>query len=96
MLRIARIILIVLALFLGMMFALFNAGTVTVDYLFGNLQISLVALLILDLLVGLAVGAMIYAPRVLSLKIELDRVKKKLTAAEGELRNLRNLPIRDA
>jgi lipopolysaccharide assembly protein A len=96
MFRVARIILIVLALFLGMMFALFNAGSVTVDYLFGSLQISLVALMILDLLVGLAIGAVIYAPRVISLKLELDRLKKKLSTAEGELRNLRNLPIRDA
>jgi uncharacterized integral membrane protein len=96
MLRISRIILIVVALFLGMMFALFNSQSVPVDYLFGKLEISLVALLILDLLVGVAIGAVVYAPQLISLKLELQRYKKKLTTTENELRELRNLPIRDA
>jgi uncharacterized integral membrane protein len=96
MLRFSRIILIVLALFMGMMFALFNAESVTVDYLFGSLRISLVALLILDLLVGLAIGVVIYTPKIMTQKMETDRIRKKLAAAESELRELRNLPIRDA
>jgi uncharacterized integral membrane protein len=96
MLRTARIILIVLALFLGMMLAMVNARPVEVDYLFGSKNMPLIALLILDLVVGLAIGAVIYAPKVLTLRLELDRTRKKLANAETELRNLRNLPVRDA
>jgi putative membrane protein len=96
MLRISRIILIVLALFLGMMLAMVNAESVKVDYLFGEKNLPLIALLIIDLLIGLAIGAVIYAPKLLALRIELDRNKKKLAAAETELRNLRNLPAKDA
>ncbi len=96
MLRILRVALVVVALLVGMMFALFNAGHVTVDYLFGSLDISLVALLMLDLLLGLALGALIYLPRQIALRLDLERTRKKLVAAENEIRNLRNLPIQDA
>lgn len=96
MLRILRMALVLVALLVGMMFALFNAGQVTVDFLFGSLEIPLVALLIINLLLGLAVGMLIYLPRQLALRLELDRTRKKLAAAETEIRNLRNLPIQDA
>lgn len=96
MLRILRFALVIVALAVGMMFALFNVGTVTVDFLFGELEISLVALLVLDLLLGLGLGALIYMPKQLALRLELDRNRKKLAAAETEIRNLRNLPIQDA
>lgn len=96
MLRILRIALVIVALAVGMMFALFNVSSVTVDFLFGSLEISLVALLVLDLLLGLALGALIYLPKQLTLRLELERTRKKLIAAETEIRNLRNLPIQDA
>src|SRR5688500_11172875 len=96
MLRFLRFALVIVALAVGMMFALFNVGSVTVDYLFGSLEISLVALLVLDLLLGLALGALIYLPRQLGLRLELERTRKKLATAEIEIRNLRNLPIKDA
>ncbi len=96
MLRIIRIALIVVALLVGMMFALFNADSVTVDLLFDSFDIPLVALLMLDLLLGLALGALIYLPKQLALRLELDRTRKKLDTAQTEIRNLRNLPIQDA
>lgn len=96
MLRFFRFALVIVALAVGMMFALFNVGSVTVDYLFGSLEISLVALLVLDLLLGLALGALIYLPKQLGLRLELERTRKKLATAELEIRNLRNLPIKDA
>lgn len=96
MLRILRIALIIVALGVGMMFALFNVSLVKVNFLFDTLEISLVALLILDLLFGLALGALIYLPKQLTLRLELERTRKKLITAETEIRNLRNLPIQDA
>jgi uncharacterized integral membrane protein len=96
MLRTLRILLVVVALVLGMLFALLNHETVTVDLLFDQIQLPLVALLILNLLLGLGVGALIYLPRQIALRLELERARKKLDAAETEIRNLRNLPIQDA
>lgn len=96
MLQMLRIVLVVLALLVGMMFALLNHESVTVNLLFDQFQLPLVALLIINLLLGLAVGMMIYLPRQLALRLELERARKKLTVAEAEVRNLRNMPIQDA
>jgi uncharacterized integral membrane protein len=96
MLRLFRITLVVLALGLGMVFALLNHETVTIDLLFDQFQPPLVALLIVNLLLGLGLGALIYLPCLLALRLELERTRKKLAAAEAEVRNLRNLPIQDA
>ena len=94
--RTLRMVLIALALLVGMMFALMNHESVTVDLLFDQFQLPLVALLIINLLLGLVVGMLIYLPRQLALRLELDRTRKKLVTAETEIRNLRNLPIQDA
>lgn len=96
MVRALRIFLVVAALLLGMLFALLNHETVTVDLLFDQFNSPLVALLIVNLLLGLGIGALIYLPRQIALRLELERTRKKLNAAEAEIRNLRNLPIRDA
>ena len=96
MLRMLRMVLVVLALLVGMMFALMNHESVTVDLLFEQFQLPLVALLIINLLLGLVVGMLVYLPRQLALRLELDRTRKKLVTAETEIRNLRNLPIQDA
>ncbi|MGH8561834.1 MAG: lipopolysaccharide assembly protein LapA domain-containing protein [Nevskiales bacterium] len=96
MLRMLRMVLVVLALLAGMMFALMNHESVTVNLLFDQFQLPLVALLIINLLLGLAIGMLIYLPRQLTLRLELERTRRKLATAETEIRNLRNLPIQDA
>lgn len=96
MLRILRTVLVILALLLGMVFALMNHESVTVDLLFDQFVLPLVALLIINLLLGLVVGILIYLPRQLAMRLELERTRKKLAVAETEIRNLRNLPIQDA
>ncbi len=96
MLRMLRTILVILALLLGMVFALMNHESVTVDLLFDQFELPLVALLIINLLLGLIVGVLIYLPRLLAQRLELERTRKKLATAETEIRNLRNLPIQDA
>lgn len=96
MLRMLRTILVLLALLLGMVFALMNHQAVTVDLLFDQFELPLVALLIINLLLGLVIGILIYMPRQLALRLDLERTRKKLATAETEIRNLRNLPIQDA
>lgn len=96
MLRMLRFVLVVLALLVGMLFALMNHESVTVDLLFDQFELPLVALLIINLLLGLALGIVVYLPRQLALRLELERTRKKLATAETEIRNLRNLPIQDA
>jgi uncharacterized integral membrane protein len=96
MTRALRIFLVVAGLMLGMLFALLNHESVRIDLLFDQFHPPLVALLIVNLLLGLGIGALIYLPRQLALRLELERTRKKLVAAETEIRNLRNLPIKDA
>jgi uncharacterized integral membrane protein len=96
MFRLLRVVLVVVALVLGMVFALLNHESVTIDLLFDQFQPPLVALLIINLLIGLGIGALIYLPRQIALRLEIERTRKKLAAAEAEIRNLRNLPLKDA
>lgn len=96
MFRSLRVVLVVMALLVGMAFALMNHESVKVDLLFQQFELPLVALLIVNLLLGLGIGMLVYLPRQLSLRLELERARRKLAAAEAEIRNLRNLPIQDA
>jgi putative membrane protein len=81
---------------LGASTAFSNAGYVTFHYLFGVVQIRLILLLVAVFAVAVLISVLVFGVRVLALRGELRRVRRQLRDAETELKNLRNLPLRDA
>jgi uncharacterized integral membrane protein len=96
MLRFLVIALLVLFLVIGASFGYFNATPVEFNYLAGTIQIPLIALIIAEFVIAVLLTLLICFGRMLSLKSEIRRLRKQVQAAEAELKNLRDLPIRAA
>ncbi len=96
MLRILLILLLVLVLCLGASVGYYNSQQVEFDYLAGKIEVPLIALLIAEFGVAVLLTLLVCYARVFSLKSEIRRQRKQLRDAEAELKNLRNLPLKDA
>lgn len=81
---------------LGLFFGHANAAPVRFDYLFGTLELSLIAALLIAFGFGVLLSLLIALLRGLRLRGELRRTQRQLRDAEAELRNLRNLPVQAA
>lgn len=91
--RIVLMLLLVAVLVLGASIGYFNAQSVRFDYLFGEWQVPLIALLIADFALGVLIALVFASARILSLRLELRRLRSRVRDHETELRNLRNLPL---
>jgi uncharacterized integral membrane protein len=87
-----------LALFLvlGASIGYFNAQPVTFNYLAGQLEIPLIALIIGEFVIAVALTLLICFGRILGLKNEIRRLRKQVRDADAELKALRELPIQNA
>lgn len=86
----------VLVGFIGLAFAVLNAGTVELKYYLGTLSIPLALLLVITLLIGSLLGGAASVGFVLHQRRENARLQKKLALIETELKNLRVIPIKDS
>ncbi|TJY62218.1 LapA family protein [Sinimarinibacterium sp. CAU 1509] len=91
--RIVLLVLLIAVLVLGASIGYFNAQSVTFNYLLGEWQIPLIALLIADFAFGVLIALAVAAARILSLRLEVRRLRGRIRENEAELRNLRNLPV---
>lgn len=81
--------------FIGLAFAVLNAGTVELKYYLGTLSIPLALLLVITLLVGALLGGVASVGFILQQRRENNRLRKRLSLIETELKNLREIPIKD-
>lgn len=95
MLRLVKLIAVLMALALGITVAFFNAKPVSVNYLFGHIELSLVVVMIGAMIFGFALALVLCASHSWAMKLEARRLRRRLRDAETELKNLRNLPFRD-
>lgn len=86
-------ILVLLFSTLGIVIAYANNGQVRFDYLVGSVQLNQVSLLLFVFGFGVALTLIACAGRLLALRSEVRRVRRRLVDAEAELKNLRNLPV---
>lgn len=91
--RILLLVLLVAVLVLGASIGYFNAQSVRFDYLFGQWDVPLIALLIADFALGVLIALLLVSGRILSLRLEVRRLRNRVRDHEIELRNLRNLPL---
>ena len=65
------------------------------NYLAGDAEVPLVALLIGVFTAGVVLALLICAGRIIGLRAEIHRLRRKIQSAQSELKNLRNLPLKD-
>jgi len=75
----------------GAAIGFFNVDPVRFNYLIGIVEMPLIYLLLIELAVITVIGVAVFAGRVWSLKLEIRGLRKRLAAAEVELKNLRSL-----
>lgn len=95
-LRILALILVALFLVLGASIGYFNAQTVSFDYLAGTLELPLIALIIAEFVLTVLLTLLICMGRMLALKAEVRRLRKRAQGVDAELKALRELPVKDA
>jgi len=93
MLRYLLLALIVGLFGFGVVMGYGNAAPVHVNYLFGGADVSLIVLLLLVFLAGVALTLLICGAKYFAMLADLRRVRRQLRDVETELRNLRALPL---
>lgn len=91
MLRALVIAGLILVLLLGASIGYFNAQPVRFNYLAGEIELPLIALVIAEFVVAVLLTLLISFSRMLGLKGEIRRLRKQLGSAEAELKTLRDL-----
>lgn len=93
--RVLTLIAIVLVAFLGLAFAVLNAGAVEFKYYLGTFSLPLALLLVITLLIGAILGGLASVGVALRQRRENSRLRKRMSLIEAEVKNLREMPIRD-
>ena len=95
MVRIIYLILIMLLVIFGIVFAVLNAEPVKLNYYFGSSDVPLSLTLVLAMVVGAVLGVLASASLIISSKREATKLRKSVEVAEKEVANLRAIPLRD-
>ena len=95
MYRIFVTVVLVLVLCAGATIGYFNAQPIRFDYLAGQIELPLIALVLADFFIAVLLTLLVCGARTLALKGEARRLRKQLRDAETELKSLRNIPLKD-
>jgi len=93
--RLFMIIIYLFLVLLGVSFAALNANSVPVNLYFKTLNMPVSVLMTLMLGLGLVIGFLLFIGRYWRLKIEFIRIKNHLKLTEREIKNLRDIPLKD-
>lgn len=96
MLRIMILLVLSAVFVLGIVIGFHNAQPVVFNYLFGSVQLPLIALIAAEFVCVVVLTLIVVMARIVALKAESLRLRRQLRAAESELSTLRNLPVKDA
>lgn len=77
----------------GLAISYYNSDAVRFDYLAGEVEFPLMGLLVGAFVLGMLLAGALNLATQWTLKREARRLQKQLTAAEAELRTLRQLPL---
>ena len=93
--RLLGFLLLLVVVVVGLAFAVLNAQTVQLHYYFGSTDAPLSLVLVLVLAVGAVLGVVASLGMVVGQRRELGRLQRKVKVTEQELKNLREIPIKD-
>lgn len=92
--------LLILVLFiavgvLGLFLAMLNPYDVSFNYYLGEIKLPIAVLLVLTLAVGSVIGMLSNLLLLFSRRREVRRLRRRIRLQEQEIRNLRDIPLRD-
>lgn len=96
MIRLLVLGLLLTVLVFGVAIGFYNSAPVTFDYLAGQLQLPLIALVLGEFAVVTLLTLLVCGVRILRLQGEIRRLRRQIRDAQAELQSLRNLPLKDA
>lgn len=93
--RLLGTIVVLFVIAIGLSFAVLNAESVQVRYYLGEAQAPLALVIVLALSLGAILGVLASLGIVLSQKRRIGKLQRTVSVHEREIRNLRELPIKD-
>lgn len=95
MLRWIAIIFFLCVFVVALLLAYANGTTVQLDYLAGDIRVHLSSALLGAAIIGWLLGLLSSLAVIFRLKREAWKLKRSIRDAEAEIRNLRNLPLKN-
>ena len=92
--KIINFLLFLIVLVIGFLFTMLNSSSVELNYYYGLIELPLALVAMAALLAGVLLGLFVEFGKLIKLKSELSKTKRKLKKSEEELDSLRTLPIR--
>ena len=80
---------------LGIVFAVLNTETVSLNYYFGRIELPVSLVMSIAMLIGACLGGFASLGAVLRTRRAMAKLKKHSEMTEKEVLNLRAIPIRD-
>lgn len=93
--RLFIIVFYLLLLLLGVSFAALNASSVQINLYVKTINLPISVLMAITLGIGLLIGFFISLMRYWKLKLELAKMKNQLRLHEKEIKNLRDIPLKN-
>jgi putative membrane protein len=93
--RIIKLILLMLIVMLGAVFAVLNAAPVQFNYYFGSRELPLSLIMTIALGAGALLGIFACMGLMFGMKRENIQLRRKSQLASQEVNNLRALPLKD-
>jgi len=88
-------LVILLIMAAGAVFAVLNPQPVGLDYYFGTLELPLSVVVVAALAVGALIGMLAGLGAMLGLRRENSRLRRRERLAAAEVNNLRTIPIKE-
>lgn len=93
--RLFTTLFIITILAIGLSFTSLNALDVEINYYFSTVTIPLAVVVLIALAIGVFLGLLVSMTYVVIHRSENSRLRKKVNLYEKEIKNLRELPIKD-
>jgi len=93
--RLLMILIYLLLILIGVSFAALNASSVQVNFYVTTLTMPISVLMTIMLGIGVLAGFLLFLFRYWRIKIELIRTRNQLRLTEKEIKNLRDIPLKD-
>lgn len=93
--RILRIIFYIILIILGISFAALNAKSVQVNLYVTTLTLPVSLLMAVMLGFGLLIGCIVFLFKFWQFKLETSKIQKQLKITEKEIKNLRDIPLKN-
>jgi len=93
--RILKMLVIVLVMAAGALFAVLNPHPVRLDYYFGKLELPVSVVVVATLGIGALLGMLAGFSAMLALKRENARLRRRERQTAEEVNNLRAIPLKE-